>query len=205
MTLSYEYIKTRIDTSQHCQRNWDLSKSVPEEDLDLIIHAATQCPSKQNCRYYKVTVIKNRDLIEQIHNHTVGFTHKDTTEIFTNSQTLANILFVFQLDISPEVMHKNMQYEDNNFEIVKRDSDVAVGIASGYVNLIASLLGYNTGYCQCFDSRAIQAILDDDASVLLMVGVGYKNKNISRFVHHADHSKEYYPIVKQQIEIRTFE
>lgn len=202
MTLSCEYIKTRIDTSQHCQRNWDLSKSVPEEDLDLIIHSATQCPSKQNCRYYKVTVIKNRDLIEQIHNHTVGFTHRDTNEIFTNSQVLANILFVFQSDISPEVMHKNMQYEDNNFQIVKRDQDIAVGIGSGYATLIASLLGYNTGYCQCFDSCAIQEILNDDATVLLMVGVGYKNKNINRLVHHADHSKEYYAIGKQQIEIR---
>ena len=35
MVLPHEYIKTSIDTSQHCQRNWDLSKSVTKEVTDV--------------------------------------------------------------------------------------------------------------------------------------------------------------------------
>ena len=33
----------------------------------------------------------------------------------------------------------------------KRDADMSIGIASGYLNLISTMLNYKTGYCACFD------------------------------------------------------
>ena len=59
------YISKAIIRSQHCQRNWDLSKSIPKEDLDLLVTAATECPSKQNVAFYKAYFITNRQIISQ--------------------------------------------------------------------------------------------------------------------------------------------
>ena len=39
-------LKKAIHKSQHVQRNWDLSKSIPQEDIDLIAEAVTGAPSK---------------------------------------------------------------------------------------------------------------------------------------------------------------
>ena len=49
----HDELRKAISISQHCQRNWDLSQQVSKEDLDLILHAATNCTSKQNIRFYK--------------------------------------------------------------------------------------------------------------------------------------------------------
>ena len=37
---------------QRCQRNWDLNKQIPKEDLDTIIYAIANAPSKQNLQYF---------------------------------------------------------------------------------------------------------------------------------------------------------
>lgn len=115
MSLNKEHraeIIKAIIKSQRCQRNWDLTQSIPEEDLRLLVTAATYCPSKQNIAFYKVHVVTNRDLIDQIHAHTTGFTVRrgenneiiptirlgedDPVEFIPNDQVLANVLFVFE-------------------------------------------------------------------------------------------------------------
>ena len=48
-----EMLKKAIHKSQHVQRNWDLSKSIPEEDLEMIKEAITGAPSKQNVTFFK--------------------------------------------------------------------------------------------------------------------------------------------------------
>jgi xanthine dehydrogenase molybdopterin-binding subunit B len=72
--ITHDDIKKSIIKSQHCQRNYDLSKAIPQDDLDVLIYAATNCPSKQNIAYYKVHVITNQEVISNIHNMTNGFT-----------------------------------------------------------------------------------------------------------------------------------
>ena len=66
-------LRETIHESQKCQRNWDLSKDIPQEDKDLIVEAATNSPSKQNLNYFNLHVIEDRDMIEKIHSHTEGF------------------------------------------------------------------------------------------------------------------------------------
>jgi len=199
----HKNIRNSVIKSQHCQRNWDLSKEIPEQDMDLMLHAVTQCPSKQNCAFYKVTVVQDRDIIEQIHENTYGFRLLDTNEIITNSQVLANSLFIFQeIPVTERVAHKNKLDEQSMQKIISRDANIALGIASGYLNLTATMLGYSTGCCQCFDSAPIQEILNDDARVLLMMGVGYKNPDMNRRIHHADNTKQFYSIKKEPIEVK---
>ena len=41
-------IKAAVDIAQRAQRNYDLNKSVPIDDLETLIYAAANSPSKQN-------------------------------------------------------------------------------------------------------------------------------------------------------------
>ena len=97
MQETYEEVKKAVLKSQHCQRNWDLSREIDQADLDLIKHSLTNCPSKQNIAYYKVHMITDRNLIEEIHSYTDGFTiNIEGSKSVTNSQCLANLLVVFE-------------------------------------------------------------------------------------------------------------
>ena len=187
-----------IERSQHCQRNWDLSRPIPQDDIDLLILAATQCPSKQNVAFYKLHVITNRSVIEEIHKHTKGFGTVINNKyiIETNSQTLANLLFVYEYVNEFEI---NYQREQHTKEIIQRDRNMAVGVSSGYVNLTASLLGYFTGFCACFNPQEIKKILNSSGDILLMLGVGYQNTSLNSRRHHLNPNFIFPAKVKQQI------
>ena len=103
--FDHKDIKKSIIKSQHVQRCWDLSREIPEEDIELLVHAATNCPSKQNFKFYKLHVITNRDKIEKIHSMTEGLRNIEG-EMSTNSQTLANLLLVFE-SVSPTQQFKD--------------------------------------------------------------------------------------------------
>lgn len=218
MNLDRDEIKRSIIQSQKCQRNWDLSKKIPDEDIETIIAAVTQCPSKQNVAHYRVHAIIRRELIEQIHEHTRGFTirHIPSYQDETNSQVLANLLLVFEeidVDISNKVdairnnqtqavASNDFNEEDKN--ILQRDKLVSVGIASGYANIIANMMGYNTGYCACFDDIAVQKILGINNKIMLMLGIGYKNENIDRKMHQI--RRYVYPTkIKQEIKVNYYD
>jgi nitroreductase len=196
--FTHDVITKAIHKSQHCQRNWDLSKTIPDEDLALLVTAATQCPSKQNVAFYKVHFVTNRDIIENIHKNTVGFGRSmNPTDLTTNSQTLANLLVVLESYVfssaedkiyrSPEV-EKIKRDSEHYFAkpIIERDRNMAVGIAAGYLNMTATLLGYSTGCCACFDSNEIKKILNVNGDILLLMGIGFKNPNMNRRVHHVE-------------------
>jgi nitroreductase len=159
MNTDHVVLKKAIHKSQHCQRNWDLTREIPDADLDLILTAATQCPSKQNIAHYNVHLVTNRDLIEQIHENTKGFRVYQT-----NSQVLANLLIV--LEHRPVVTHKHLFdfNKDIDQEIKERsylqDAHIAVGVAAGYLNVISTLLGYSTGCCTCFNNNGIKNLLN---------------------------------------------
>jgi len=187
--------------SQHTQRNWDLSKSIPKDDVNVMLHAITNCPSKQNIAFYKVHFIQDRDIIEEIHEHTEGFSTKkkrdDPVGYETNPQTLANLLVIFEdynfLDDLADDIHRNQATKEylktgklspKREAELQRDKQVAVGIAAGYLNLTAALMGYRTGCCQCFDAKAIKGIADLDEKPLLLMGVGFPQKGVDRKKHH---------------------
>ena len=177
-------IRKSVIRSQHCQRNWDLSQPIPQTDIDLMIHSATQCPSKQNNAFYSLSVVQDRNIIEQIHNHTFGFRlFNEEQEIITNSQVLANILFVFtSVEPSSRVLDKNKLDEKSDQTIIQRDANIALGIASGYLNLTSTMLGYSTGYCACFDENDIAKIICANNPIKLLMGVGFANDDKNRYL-----------------------
>ena len=200
-THTYKEIEKAVIRSQHTQRNWDLGQKIPKEDLNILLHSVTNCPSKQNIAFYKVHFIQDRDLIEEIHEHTEGFSTKrkkdDPVGFETNPQTLANLLVIFEnydftKDLSGDI-HRNAatreyilngKFSDIAKQDLERDRQIALGIAAGYLNLTASLMGYRTGCCQCGDFKKIREIALLEDMPLLLMGVGFPQKGVNRKKHH---------------------
>jgi nitroreductase len=205
-------IEKAIHRSQPCQRNWDLSQKIPNKDIDLILTALTQCPSKQNVAHYKIHAITNRDIIEKIHTHTDGFSISiNPYKTITNTQVLANLLIVIEhfpvVQDDPVLNIENFAFTNGDRSekvlwAVNRDCQQAVGVAAGYANLTASMLGYATGFCSCFSSDPIREILSASNEILLMIGIGYKNPTLPRRVSHIKHNFIYPSSLKQPIEIK---
>ena len=240
-----------IHKSQHCNRNWNLEQSIPQEDIDLIVESVTQCPSKQNLQFYNIHIIQDRNIIESLHNATKGFTINEEL-ITTNSQTLAHLVIVFEAanreqnlithiennrvcaGVSPEDIREeqspeipgsdepeipvlqedgeyrfpsaiikanaNAKLEEMSLQTVSRDEHMAVGLAAGYANLTASLLGYSTGCCACFNPADIKEILNLQENALLIMGIGIPgNKN--RRIHHLDDDIKFPTKTKQHIPV----
>ena len=195
-------IEKSVIRSQHTQRNWNLNKKLPKEDIKTLLHAVTNCPSKQNIAFYKVHFIQDRDLIEEIHENTYGFGTggvpvNGIRETETNPQTLANLLVIFEdynylNDLEGDI-HRNQatkeylqngKLSDARKVELDQDKQIAVGIAAGYLNLSASLMGYRTGCCQCMDRNAIKEIAMLKENPLLLMGVGFAQEGVSRRRHH---------------------
>lgn len=194
--MDHFIIEKAIIKSQHCQRNWDLTRSIPQADLDLLVHAVTQCPSKQNIAFYKAHFIQDRALIEQIHEFTRHNSRHPKYKTETNSQILANLVVVFERNDFVQSLSSDIYRNEETELIIKgqktaveipalqRDSEMAIGIASGYLNLTAGILGYSTGCCACFQESEIKKLLNLEQPPILLMGVGFENPNINRRVHH---------------------
>ena len=191
-------IEKSVIRSQHTQRNWNLDKRLPKEDINTLLQAVTNCPSKQNIAFYKVHFIQSRNIIEEIHENTKGFRYGDGfSETETNPQTLANLFVIFEdynyLDDLKDDIHRNQatreyinkgNLSDAREAELDRDKQVAVGIAAGYLNLTAALMGYRTGCCQCMDRKAIKEIAMLEEKPFLLMGVGFPQAGVSRRRHH---------------------
>lgn len=190
-----------IHRSQHVQRNYDLTRDMPEDDIATIVTAATQCPSKQNVAFYKLHVITDRNIIGQI------YTCCKAPTIPDNPQVLGNLVLVFEeyenydkesLNINEEIMKQDEQ----SLKILEQDRFTALGIATGYVNLVSSQLGYGTGCCSCIlDVPKLKSILELKKEPLLVMGIGYKQEGKNRRVHHLKENKVFETRKKQPIEI----
>ena len=67
--------KKAVDIARRCQRNWDLSKTVPQEHIDHLIYLATHAPSKQDESFFDLYVVTDRDKIDYLcKEHSWGFT-----------------------------------------------------------------------------------------------------------------------------------
>lgn len=181
-------VKNAVIKSQHTQRNWDLSREIPQDDVDLLVHAITNCPSKQNMAFYNAHVITDRALIEQCHELATGLgvpTETGERLDVTNPQVLANVLIAFEkADLSDRAMKKWQLRDGGNEAVLERDINQAVGIAAGYLNVTAAMLGYATGCCACGDFNKIQEVLGLKNKLVLLMGVGFKDPNRQRREHH---------------------
>lgn len=214
LTLTETEIINAIEKSQHCQRNWDLSKTIPEDHINLFIEAVKRAPSKQNIAHYKTHFISDRNLITLIadctrrHSNNVWLLNKMELTKTINSQALANLLIVFEFYqdySSPEIYNRNAEAKTvflnsqlgGPKQIMEADGYTAIGIASGYVALLANMLGYSTGFCGCIQSDNMSKVLNTDNKIMLLLGVGFPNDGVDHVVHH-EISTHRYPILSKQ-------
>lgn len=200
-------IRKAVDSAQRAQRNYDLSKTIPQEDLDTLIYAAVNSPSKQNETHYSLQVFTNQDTIEQIHDKTKLFSllrdpsdkeglfglddkgnfWQDKDRSVTNSQILANSVFVFVRHEGETRGGTNMLGKENPNskagQLYNENLSYSMGIAVGQLILTAGLLGYKTGICSAMDTRAIRDMLGLKQNPKLIVGVGYPNADTDRRLH----------------------
>jgi nitroreductase len=217
INLNKTEIINSIEHSQHCQRNWDLTKSIPEEHIDLLIEAVKRAPSKQNIAFYKTHFITDRSIIEAIANNTKTNPLNRWTEnnnikdAHINSQALANLLIVFELYedyADPNIHNRNAEAKaiylnhpsEKHVQILNNDRYTSIGIASGYVALIANMLGYATGFCACVQSGPISKILGTNNKTLLLLGVGFPKEGVPHTKPHSETvTYPYLTLSKQEI------
>ena len=179
------FLEKTIQKSQHCNRNWDLTKQISAEDLETMKVSVTQCGSKQNRVFYKVLFTQDREKIEKIHDLTDGFMYNFKEQLSTtNSQVLANTLFAFVRDRDKHSQTRTYEEWTSGGNRTEKDEDRSLGIAAGYLTLTANLLGYDTGCCQCMHGAGVAEILGVEEEVLLLMGIGYRDKTRSRLEHH---------------------
>ena len=59
--------------SKQAQRNWDLDKTIPQEDLETLIYAAKNSPKKQMETHYALHVFTDQEKIRAIYDQTKKF------------------------------------------------------------------------------------------------------------------------------------
>jgi len=144
--------KEIIDSIRQCQRNWDLSRDIPQEHLDHLVYVATHSPSKQDEAYYNLHVITNKDLIQELLNYTFAFSVLVVPDKFNinlrNTQMGANAYFLWTRKNPPtrrEMSFKGVIYPTDDIRR-KENAYVMIGIAMGLVAYAAGSLEYKTGF-----------------------------------------------------------
>jgi len=205
-----DQLKRAIHESQKCQRNWDLDKEMPQEDIDLIMEAATQCPTRQNIPFYNVSAITDRKPIEKIHAATQCFkidpnidvseyakliaqgsdvkkpAEPEVWDMKTNPQVLGQLLLAFSpneetyYERDKDRTGKTMSDKRNKWE---KDVMLSIGVAVGYVKFISTQLGYRSGCCGCMEEEVNEIVGD---KVHLLMGVGIPDESRHRTEHHRE-------------------
>lgn len=207
---------TMTENMQHCQRNFDLSKTIDDETIDWLYNIGYNTPTKQNLNSFQIVAFKSRNLILEIaKTATSVYDRWDSVpddlknEIISgkrmqNPQVNANLLFMFfhipesrtsELRIrregptgdSPEFWHSATNFE--------------MGLSASAVAIAAHSIGLKTGFCRCFNRDLLDKIINpygfssDDFSVAL--GIGYPIEGLPYYVH-TDRTNESVTFVKEE-------
>jgi nitroreductase len=178
-------IKAAVDIAQRAQRNYDLNKNVPVDDLETLIYAAANSPSKQNEEHFSLYVYTDQDIIRQIYSHTKFFSlslgeegmfedrdgqfWQDQDRSVTNSQILANILFVY-VDNNTEALSGTHMLGQQNLDgpigkLYTEQKNVSVGVSVGQLIMSAAIMGYRTGVCSAIGEDPIKDLLNVDSRI----------------------------------------
>ena len=151
--FNFEHHLSRVKATRKGQRNWDHSKTLPIEKVEQLVQVATNAPAKQDEAFFDLYVLTNRQIIREMYlNHSWGF-NQDKDVNYRNPQIDAHAVFVFARATPPT--NRN-DWIDGSQKVTQPFSRSwvncleAIGIASGYVSLTASLMGLTIGYSKNF-------------------------------------------------------
>ncbi len=206
-----EYLNV-IETFQHCQRNWDHSKTIDDETIDFLMEVGYNVPTKQNLYSYKIICIKDRDEIRKWasiarnSDETVHWTSEIIQQeikdgVLQNPQTDANLLFLFFVNGSERTSKRRRDRErgpDPSVEDWKKIKNLEIGLAASAIGIAANMKGMRSGFCGCIWREAIPnewiegwGVDADDLSV--MFGIGYPLLDEHNMFDDNKHSKYSFP------------
>ena len=153
--------------ANRCRRNWNYEE-FDNLDLQTITAVATNMPTKQNKLNYELVVSTNIHVNEKFYK--VATAEDDRYVEYINGQVNAPLLYIWCH--SPTVLkHMKSNHQDPAIR------NMAVGVSAGAAALAATYLGYETGFCRCYDDKAVEKIIEESIGVeklspMLMLGVG---------------------------------
>ena len=189
--------KEAVQTVRKCQRNWDLSKTIPQEHIDHWTYLATNSPSKQDEARYGVCVVTNKSLREKIYDDYVWGSHRFGNDAGRNTQAGANALFIFgeaeptDFEHDSDGISQNRDTVSSGFEHrMEINMNRDIGLAMGIVSFSAAQLGYRTGFNTNLyfnkhtveDWRRMLNIADETkVQPLVILGIGYPDTSLEWF------------------------
>jgi hypothetical protein len=187
---------------QHCQRNFDLKKSISNDVVNWLYEIGYSTPTKQNLNSFQIVAFTQRNTIFEI--------AKTATSLYDawekmpkklrqdlksgkrmqNPQVNANLLFMFFL--KPESRTSPLRIEREGLTgdtpaTWRSLTNCEIGISSSAIALAANSIGLKTGFCRCFDRNMLSKVVEpmnlspDNFSVAL--GVGYPMPGWPHFTH----------------------
>lgn len=194
------------EVARKCQRNWDYSRTVPQEHIEHLANIAKNAPTKQDEDYYNIAILTNLEKIHMVYKTTVGFTKRDKINggvlkdddgapAWRNPQSRANVLFLYFIKEPSTNFTYYFGGEDDgkpipNSQFYKRvqDAYAAMGSSIGLTAFAAAQLGYVTGPNKNFFDREQTKIslgLEDmEGEITYSLGIGYPDSTLKHYVSH---------------------
>jgi|DEB0MinimDraft_6_1074348.scaffolds.fasta_scaffold25553_2 hypothetical protein len=192
-------------SAEHCQRNWDETLVVKEQDINDLVEICTTMPTKQNIPTYDLIVSKdieyNKEIFKYCYN-TQDSTHLKNIEknIYPNPQVASQVLFIW--------LTKYKAWNKNTpFDVFMDDVNLGIGISSGATALAANSYGYKTGFCKCFDGEGLNEFLQNsfdinkDNRVNLLLGIGLPIKDLPHNYSLTQYSQSDHDTFSKQIKV----
>lgn len=191
--------KKILEGVKRCQRNWDYSKSIPEEHIEHWIQVALNSPSKHYEGFFDLYVFTDRQELEELTEHTWGHTinvdpkintketRVEVPAILRNPQVNANCYFLFVRKVPDTTVRYNRDgtERDKDSKNSAINGWIATGMASALVAYSANELGYKTGFCKNHEHpnypRWLENKLElpDDHQIAFGLGIGYPQEGKS--------------------------
>tara|TARA_B100000925_G_scaffold270333_1_gene232717 strand:- start:527 stop:1132 length:606 start_codon:yes stop_codon:yes gene_type:complete len=167
--------------AERCQRNWDYSKPIPQDDIDTIVNTAKTMPTKQNRMYYRIIVSTNQKYNKKLYKLSINEDDPSFEKKYhRNSQVLAPLTLSF---IPPQKWPVH-EFDDD----ISKNFYTSIGIASGVAAHTAATLGYRTGYCACIHEETYEKLLTTKLNLEfehfgsgLILGIGHPNSLYKRW------------------------
>lgn len=204
------------EVSRTCQRNWDLTKTIPNDHLDMFEYIVENPASKQGYQYYDAIFSTNREINEKIYNFAI--TEEDITAdtiVRGNPQMLAHLVILWIYDLDELFKSKQLKSGNLNFSDKKKSSftdtaHIIMGINAGNLSNMAATLGYKTAFCRCFQDSSLEQrqeflselgiINSEKKDIILGLGIGINDHNKdNRTDHYADRTFKKHNLIKPKV------
>lgn len=200
-----------VESSQHCQRNWDYEKTIDIDQIKWLWNVGTTTPTKENVDSFDISVVTDRTLITEIskvatNNPSYQEEWGQFKDRVQNPQTLAHAVFLFwlreELSVTELRDDRGRMSFDDWYNVVMAE----IGISASAVAVAANLMGLKTGFCRCIDFNLITTKFKKkfdrhpEDRLMLILGIGHP---LTDRPHNYHNNKNYHnPTFKK--DLKTF-